>query len=252
MQQPDRYSPQWMYAATAAVYLVMFAYTLLRWDSIPDPVAMHMGPGGEVDSAAPKTLLSAMAVLWIGAAISIGVALIVPSTRLARATRETDRTTTQTIPFSETAAARAELLIGKTQHFIAELLVATALIMALVQLVMVFPDPALPFGVFVAATIAYCAWAIWRSITLTRQAKQDIENLKPDAQELRRVETLRMKAGAGMYSEPADPMAVTVLPSEPGKLQFNTAHPAGKRLLTRIGIGVALTIAAPLIIGFSI
>lgn len=246
-----------LYTATALIYAAVFAYTLLRWDSIPDPVAVHIGVGGEVDGIAPKTFLSTTAVVLIGAAISLGTALIMPAANLARATNpETTnpetKTTNPQLPFSETAAQRAELLIDKTQLFVAQLLLGTALLLSLVHLRLVFPDVPVPFPVFIAAMLAYIAWAIWSSIRLHRQAKQDHERIQKDAEEQQRITALSMKAGAGIYSEPNDPMAVTVLPSEPGRLQFNSAHPAGKRQLIRSGIGIVGAIAIPIIIGFSI
>ncbi len=240
-----------LYIATALIYAAMFAYTLLRWDSIPDPVSVHIGVGGEVDGIAPKTFLSTMAVVLIGAAISLGTALIMPAANLTRATNPDTQITPQ-LPFSETAAQRAELLIDKTQLFVAQLILGTALLLSLVHLRLVFPDVPVPFPVFIAAMLAYIAWAIWSSIRLHRQAKQDHERIQEDAEEQQRITALSMKAGAGIYSEPSDPMAVAVLPSEPGKLQFNSAHPAGKRQLIRSGIGIVGAIAIPIVIGFAV
>lgn len=241
-----------LYLATIGVYVVMFAYTLLKWDSIPDPVPMHVGVSGEVDNWAPKTFLSVTGVLWIGAAVSAAVALLVPRSSLARATRpnaaDTNAadTNADALPFSETAARRAELLIGRTHRFVAELLLFTAVVMALGQLMLAIPDVRVPMWAFGIALALYTAWAIRRSVQFNRQAKLDLGAL--DAQEQTRIEALKHKAGAGVYSEPRDPMAVAVLPSEPGKLQINSAHPEGRRQLTRIATGIVATIAVPLIV----
>lgn len=254
MQQRENQEPHGnraarLYAATAAIYLAMFAYTLLKWDSIPDPVPMHVGVSGEVDNWAPKTFLSVTGVLWIGAAVSAAVALLVPRSSLARATRPNAAdTNADALPFSETAARRAELLIGETHRFAAELLLFTAVVMALVQLILVIPDVHVPMWAFGIALALYTAWAIWRSAQFNRQAKRDLGALEPDAQEQTRIAALKHKAGAGVYSEPRDPMAVAVLPSEPVKLQINSAHPEGRRQLTRIATGIVATIALPLIV----
>lgn len=236
-----------LYLATIGVYVVMFAYTLFKWDSIPDPVPMHVGVSGEVDNWAPKTFLSVTGVLWIGAAVSAAVALLVPRSSLARATRPNAAdTNADALPFSETAARRAELLIGETHRFAAELLLLTAVVMALGQLMLAIPDVRVPMWAFGIALALCTAWAVRRSVQFNRQAKRDIGAL--DAQEQTRIEALKHKAGAGVYSEPRDPMAVAVLPSEPGKLQINSAHPEGRRQLTRIATGIVATIAVPLIV----
>ena len=75
----------------------------------------------------------------------------------------------------------------------------------------------------------------WR---LHRTAKESFARIEPDQEERIRIERLGTKAGMGVYSAPEDPMAVAVLPAEPGKLQINTAHPAGKRALTRIALSL--------------
>lgn len=253
---PDAHQTRSIYAATVAVYLVVLAYTLLRWAAIPDPVPMHIGFDGEVDNWVPKTFLGVTSVLWIGMAISLCIALIVPGPALARATSATDPTaatgptdaTSTAIPFSETAAQRAEMLIMQTRRFIAEVLLFTALLLTLVYLLLVFPDVRVPYWVFIVAFVAYLAWAIWRQVKFNRRAKQDRERLQPDAQELQRIDALTRNAGAGFYSEPNDPMAVAVLPSEPGKLQLNSAHPAGKRQFTRIAVGAVAIMAVPIFI----
>mgnify|MGYP002653453221 CR=1 FL=1 len=36
------------YAVAVLIYAAGFAYILLRWDAIPDPVPVHIGPTGEV------------------------------------------------------------------------------------------------------------------------------------------------------------------------------------------------------------
>lgn len=242
-----------LYLATIGVYVVMFAYTLLRWDSIPDPVPMHVGVSGEVDNWVPKTFLSVTGVLWIGAAVSAAVALLVPRSSLARATRPNAAdTNADALPFSETAARRAELLTARAQHFAAELLLFTALLLALLHSMLVLPDSALPMWTTGVITMAYAVWAVWRSIRFHRDATNDSGQLQPDAEELERLDALKHKAGAGVYSEPRDPMAVAVLPSEPGKLQINSAHPAGRKQLTRIAVGTVAAIAAPIAIGVAI
>ena len=57
-----------------------------------------------------------------------------------------------------------------------------------------------------------------------------------------------MVSGLGTYSEPKDPMPACVLPSDPSRIQLNSAHPAGKRALQRVATGVVGSIAAPIAI----
>ena len=48
----------------------------------------------------------------------------------------------------------------------------------------------------------------------------------------------------GVYSEPQDPAPVAVFPTNPSKLQINTAHERSRRYLWRMGIALAASIVA--------
>lgn len=246
-----------LFLATAAVYVATIAYTLLMWDAIPDTVTTHVGVNGVADGFAPKTVLATLVVPLIGIAVSVGTAIMVPPPSLARANSRANspannQTTNETLPFSQTATLRAELLTTKTQRMVAELLLFTSVVLSLAHLSMVFERPRVPFWVFIAALGLYLVWAVWRSVSLNRETKADMERLQPDEAEQERIDVLKYKAGLGVYNEPRDPMAVAVLPSEPSKLQINSAHPAGKRQLIMMGIGLFLGVAGPLVIGFSV
>lgn len=242
-----------LFLATAAVYVATIAYTLLMWDAIPDTVTTHVGVNGVADGFAPKTVLATLVVPLIGVAVSVGTAIMVPPPSLARANSPANnQTTNETLPFSQTATLRAELLTTKTQRMVAELLLFTSVVLSLAHLSTVFERPRVPFWVFIAALGLYLVWAVWRSVSLNRDTKADMERLQPDDAEQERIEVLKYKAGLGVYNEPRDPMAVTVLSSEPSKLQINSAHPAGKRQLAMMGVGLFLGVAGPLIIGFSV
>ena len=47
----------------------------------------------------------------------------------------------------------------------------------------------------------------------------------------------------GVYNEPTDPMCMAVFPTNPSKLQINTAHEPGRRYLWRMGIALTASIA---------
>lgn len=224
-------------AISVGIYLAAFAYLWLRWDAIPDPVPIHIGPGGEVDRWVVKSWFSVSATLWIGLVVTAMLALCSLPERLTTARREitgtAPGTATEALPYSDTAAQRAAALLDKTNTFLGQFAVATAVLLSLVQLMMCFPH-LVPMWLSAAAIAAYCAFAVVEAIRITRRAKTTWEVLPPDAEEQRRIQRLKLKASMGFYNEPLDPMAVAVLPAEPGKVQLNTAHPDGKRQLQRI------------------
>lgn len=226
-----------LYTATAIIYIAVLAYVLLRWDAIPDPVPMHIGPSGEVDNWAPKTLLSVAAVTLIGIVVSVGVALTLPSISLARIGH--DQPTVGELPFSETAARRAEWLHEATNLMLAELVLGAAILMAVAQIMLVFPDAPLSSWSFLILLGAFLVFTVMRTLRMHRKAKESFNRIEPDEQERIRIERLNTKAGMGVYSAPSDPMTVAVLPGEPSRFQINTAHPVGKRALTRIVLSLA-------------
>lgn len=222
------------------IYLAVIAVIVLKWDAIPNPVPMHIGPGGEVDRWSEKTFLSVTAVTWIGVVISAAMALCVPKESLATARREPSDEGTlanDALPFSESASRRARQLINTTNAFLGTLLIATSILLALTQVMMLFPEIVSPtlwwvfFGLYMVGVVV-------ASISLARTSRRNFDDIPADADEQSRVEALKRSASMGFYSEERDPMAVAVLPDEPGKLQINSAHPAGKQQLRRMGIGI--------------
>lgn len=215
---------------SVCIYLAAFAYLLLRWDSIPEPVPIHIGPGG-VDAWADKTWLSVAGALWIGLAISAMLAACALPTDIATARREVPEA--DALAYSETAAQRVAALLNKTNDFLGHMAIATALVLASAQLMMCFPR-LMPTPLWIAGLVAYCVYAIAASVRIMGKSGSSWEQLPPDEQEQKRVERLKLKASMGFYKEPLDPMPVSIMPSEPGKIQINTAHPVGKRLIRRI------------------
>lgn len=122
---------------------------------------------------------------------------------------------------------------------LAELVLGVAVLMAVAQIMLVFPDAPLSSWSFLILLGAFMVFTVMRTLRMHRKAKESFNRIEPDEQERIRIERLNTKAGMGVYSAPSDPMAVAVLPGEPSKLQFNTAHPAGKRALTQIALAVA-------------
>ena len=215
---------------SVGIYVATFAYLLLRWDSIPDPVPIHIGPGG-VDAWADKTWLGVAGALWIGLAISAMLAACALPSDIATARREVPEA--DALAYSETAAQRVAALLNKTNDFLGHMAIATALVLASAQLMMCFPR-LMPTPLWIAGLVAYCVYAIAASVCILRKSGSSWEQLPPDEQEQKRVERLKLKASMGFYKEPLDPMPVSIMPSEPGKIQINTAHPVGKRLIRRI------------------
>ena len=231
------------YAAAALIYAAGFAYILLRWDAIPDPVTVHVGPTGEADSFAPKTLLSTTLPMIIGIAVTLMMPLFLPPRSLARNT--VDVPAEDALPVSETAARRVEKLCDASADVISKMILAMAALFAVMNISMVVPDVKLPFWLEIVLWIGFTVYVVVIAVRMT-SAKDGIE---PDAEEQVRNENLRYQGGMGTYSAPNDPMAVAVLPSNPGKIAVNTAHAPGKQYLRRIIVGVVVIVAIPMAIG---
>lgn len=224
------------YALAALIYAAGFAYILLRWDAIPDPVPVHVGPTGEADGFAAKTLLSTTMLMVIGILLSVGVPRWLPPTSLARHT--VDVPAEGALPFSETAARRVERLCDASADMVSKMILAMAALFAVMNITMVVPDVNLPIWLEVALWIGFLVYVVVMGMRVT-SAKDGIE---PDAEEQSRNEQLRYQGGMGTYSAPNDPMAAAVLPSNPGKIAVNTAHTQGKRYVRRMVLGVVATV----------
>lgn len=225
------------YGLAALIYAAGFAYILLRWDAIPDPVTVHIGPTGEADGFAPKTLLSTTLPMIVGVVLSAVMPLFLPPGSLARRTVEVPAE--DALPFSETAARRVEKLCDASADVVSKIVLAMAALFAVMNISMVVPDVSLPFWLEIAFCIGFTVYVVVIAVRMT-SAKDGIE---PDAEEQSRNEQLRYQGGMGTYSAPNDPMAAAVLPSNPGKIAVNTAHAPGKRYLRRVVVGVVATIA---------
>lgn len=222
------------YAAAALIYAAGFAYILLRWDAIPDPVTVHIGPTGEADGFAPKTLLSTTLLMIVGIVVSVVMPLFLPPRSLAR--RTVDVPAEDALPFSETVARRVEKLCDVSADVISKMILAMAALFAVMNISMVVPDVKLPFWLEIVLWIGFTVYVVVIAVRMT-SAKDGIE---PDAEEQVRNENLRYQGGMGTYSAPNDPMVAAVLPSNPGKIAVNTAHAPGKRYVRRVVVGIAL------------
>lgn len=231
------------YAAAALIYAAGFAYILLRWDAIPDPVTVHVGPTGEADSFAPKTLLSTTLPMIIGIAVTLMMPLFLPPRSLARNT--VDVPAEDALPYSETAARRVEKLCDASADVVSKIILSLAALLTVTNIGMVVPDVAIPFWLGIALLIGFTVYVVVVALRMTN-AKDGIE---PDADEQARNERLRYQGGMGTYSAPNDPMLAAVLPSNPGKIAVNTAHAPGKQYLRRVVVGVVVIVAVPMAIG---
>ena len=231
------------YGLAALIYAAGFAYVLLRWDAIPDPVPVHVGPTGEADSFAPKTLLSATLLMIVGVVLSAVMPLFLPPRSLARHTVEVPAE--GALPVSETAARRVEKLCDASADVISKMILALAALLTVMNIGMVVPDVAIPFWLEIALWIGFTVYVVVVALRMTN-AKDGIE---PDADEQARNAQLRYQGGMGTYSAPNDPMVAAVLPSNPGKIAVNTAHAPGKQYLRRIIVGVVVIVAIPMAIG---
>ena len=224
------------YAAAALIYAAGFAYILLRWETIPDPVTVHIGPTGEADGFAPKTLLSTTAGMIIGIVVSVVMPLFLPPRSLAR--RTVDVPAEDALPFSETVARRVEKLCDATADLVSKMILALAAVLTVTNISMVVPDVAIPFWLDIALWAGFIIYVVVIGMRVT--SKKD--GTEPDAEEQSRNERLRYQGGMGTYSAPNDPMVAAVLPSNPGKIAVNTAHAPGKRYVRRVVVGIALTL----------
>ena len=231
------------YGLAALIYATGFAYVLLRWDAIPDPVPIHVGPAGEADGFAPKTLLSTTLPMIIGIAVTLMMPLFLPPRSLARHTVEVPAE--DALPFSETAARRVEKLCDASADVVSKIILSLAALLTVTNIGMVVPDVAIPFWLGIALLIGFTVYVVVVALRMTN-AKDGIE---PDADEQARNERLRYQGGMGTYSAPNDPMLAAVLPSNPGKIAVNTAHAPGKQYLRRVVVGVVVIVAVPMAIG---
>ncbi len=222
------------YGLAALIYAAGFAYILLRWDAIPDPVTVHIGPTGEADGFAPKTLLSTTLPMIIGIAVTLILPLFLPPRSLARHT--VDVPADGALPFSETVARRVEKLCDASADIVSKIILAMAALFAVMNISMVVPDVKLPFWLEIVLWIGFIIYVVVIGMRVT--SKKD--GIEPDADEQARNEQLRYQGGMGTYSAPNDPMVAAVLPSNPGKIAVNTAHAPGKRYLRRVVVGIAL------------
>lgn len=224
------------YGLAALIYAAGFAYILLRWETIPDPVPIHVGPTGEADGFAPKTLLSTTLLLIIGVVLSVAIPLCLPPRSLAR--RTVDVPAEGALPFSETVARRVEKLCDATTDLVSKMILALAAVLTVTNISMVVPDVAIPFWLDIALWLGFTVYVVVIAVRMT-SAKDGTE---PDAEEQARNERLRYQGGMGTYTAPNDPMLAAVLPSNPGKIAVNTAHAPGKRYVRRVVVGIALTL----------
>ena len=231
------------YALAALIYAAGFAYILLRWDAIPDPVPIHVGPTGEADGFAPKTLLSTTAAMIIGIVVSVAMPLLLPPRSLARHT--VDVPAEDALPFSETAARRVEKLCKASADLVSKIILALAALLTVMNIGMVVPDVAIPFWLEIALWIGFIVYVVVTGMRVS-SAKDGTE---PDAEEQARNAQLRYQGGMGTYTAPNDPMVAAVLPSNPGKIAVNTAHAPGKQYLRRVIVGVVMIVAIPMAIG---
>ena len=230
------------YGLAALIYATGFAYVLLRWDAIPDPVPIHVGPTGEADSFAPKTLLSTTLPMIIGIAVTLMMPLFLPPRSLARNT--VDVPAEDALPYSETAARRVEKLCDASADVISKIILAMAALFAVMNISMVVPDVKLPFWLEIVLWIGFTVYVVVIAVRMT-SAKDGIE---PDAEEQVRNENLRYQGGMGTYTAPNDPMVAAVLPSNPGKIAVNTAHAPGKQYLRRVVVSVVVLVAVTMAI----
>ena len=230
------------YGLAALIYTAGFAYILLRWDVIPDPVPIHVGPTGEADGFAPKTLLTTTLPMIIGIAVTLMMPLFLPPRSLARNT--VDVSGDGALPFSETVARRVEKLCDASADVVSKIILSLAALLTVTNIGMVVPDVAIPFWLEIALLIGFTVYVVVVALRMTN-AKDGIE---PDADEQARNERLRYQGGMGTYSAPNDPMLAAVLPSNPGKIAVNTAHAPGKQYLRRVIVSVVVLVAVTMAI----
>lgn len=220
------------YAAAALIYAAAFAYILLRWDAIPDPVPVHINAAGEADGFKPKTFINATVLLVIGIVMSLAMPLCVPPRSLARQT--VDVPAADALPVSETAARRVEELCDASATVMSRIVLALAALFAILNISMMVPDVNLPFWLEIVLWVAFLVYVVAVALRISRSN----DGNAPDTEEETRNHQLRYAGGMGTYSAPNDPMVAAVLPSNPGKIAVNTAHAPGKRYLWRVAASI--------------
>lgn len=232
------------YAAAALIYAAAFAYILLRWDTIPDPVPVHINAAGEADGFKPKTLINATALLVIGVVMSLAMPLCVPPRSMARQTVGVP--IADALPVSETATQRVEKLCDAAATVMSNIVLALAALFAILNISMVVPDVNLPFWLEIVMWVAFMVYVVAVALRISRSN----DGIVPDAEEETRNHQLRHAGGMGTYSAPNDPMVAAVLPSNPGKIAVNTAHAPGKRYLWRVAASIIAFAAACIVLPF--
>ena len=232
------------YAAAALIYAAAFAYILLRWDAIPDPVPVHINVAGEADGFKPKTLINATALLVIGVIMSLAMPLCVPPRSLARQTVGVPAA--DALPVSETATRRVEKLCDATATVMSKIVLALAALFALLNISMVVPDVNLPFWLEIVLWVAFMVYVVAVALRISRGN----DGIAPDAEEETRNHQLRYAGGMGTYSAPNDPMVAAVLPSNPGKIAVNTVHAPGKRYLWRVAASIVAIAVSCIVLPF--
>ena len=229
------------YVATAVTCALTLVYMLLRWDSVPDPIPVHFDGSGNPDRFEPKSFFNATALVWIGVVFAIALPLCVPPVSLARKTTRVPAS--ESLPFSQATAQRAELLTEKTATFIAQTVLTMTTCVCLTAVCTVVPD--IPFSglLLVTAWVGFFLFVMIGVIRFTLSVQRSVKAIPTDHDEQTRNKALRFAGGVGVYNEPADPMCLSVFSMNSSKLHINTAHEPGRRYLWRMGIALAASMA---------
>lgn len=234
-----------LYAAALGVALLTFSVVVFRFDSVPQQIPTHIGPDGEVDSWAPKSLPAATFGAWYSLLLLALLYFAVP--RPAIAYRRLPVSPASDIPYSHTAADKAAALLRISHHSMAWIAVALVVPLCLLQFTLTFPGLAsYRTAAIVLLGISVFAAVIYTFVLLSRWPKQ-LEEMPTDDDELARHKYFGPGSGMGVYSEPDDPMLTWISPFNQSKVDLNWTHRSVKQYVFTVLVLFALVCVAPYI-----
>lgn len=225
----NRISTRAIFITALLVSVAGFLFVVLQFDKVPADIPMQTDFDGNVNRTAPKSVKNATFGVWISALLTLLLWLAVPRPQLAQMKMPVTRTEssdneTDSIPFSQTAADKAERLLTRQQRAMAWLALAQAISTAVLQPTLSLPSYDkynwISFVLFAVLTGA----AMINLIRDLVQWQDVYASMATDEEEKRRNKHFRYGAAIGLYKEPADPMVMHISPFNQGKVDMNWAH----------------------------
>lgn len=246
----NRISTRAIFITALLVSVAGFLFVVLQFDKIPADIPMQTDFDGNVNWSAPKSVKNATYGVWFSALMTLLLWLAVPRPQLAQmkmpvTSTESSDNETDSIPFSHTAADKAERLLTRQQRAMAWLALAQAISTAVLQPTLSLPSydkyNRVSFVLFAVLTGA----AVINLIRDLVQWQDVYATMATDEEEKRRNKHFRYGAAIGFYKEPADPMVMHISPFNHGKVDMNWAHrPIRMQILALIAAIIIIVVTA--------